>query len=345
MKKQGSMVVWHHDCMALKIRVRWTSHGSCRLQDVLDWRSSQRLAQVASGDDKNKMVAIPRSSPHLYFTARPCLECLSPYSLHNYWCHGRVPAASSAWHPFMLSPAKDTRVALNNEVLRADEGEISARIQVRGKREIPEKTRRPAASSSTILTCEDPRVTRPGIEPGYTTAIQYKVLSSVWGGGPWRQPVILDVGENLPGDTYHSSELCCHGAEECRGRRTSAGLQKIWTVTVTARSRRLAPRATRAEGGARGHRQTLRRDRSVCKLCQRQFTWSESLKRHSKTSGTGSLQLQSVPQSAPHTLQLALHASQLARHALQLAPHSPQSASHALQLALHAPHLVPHAQT
>ncbi|KAJ8870636.1 hypothetical protein PR048_029659 [Dryococelus australis] len=35
----------------------------------------------------------------------------------------------------------------------------------RGKREIPEKTRRPAASSSTIATCENPGVTLPGIEP------------------------------------------------------------------------------------------------------------------------------------------------------------------------------------
>ncbi|KAJ8891851.1 hypothetical protein PR048_004405 [Dryococelus australis] len=36
----------------------------------------------------------------------------------------------------------------------------------RGKREIPEKTRRPAASSATIPTCGNPLVTRPGIEPG-----------------------------------------------------------------------------------------------------------------------------------------------------------------------------------
>ncbi|KAJ8897119.1 hypothetical protein PR048_002465 [Dryococelus australis] len=34
-----------------------------------------------------------------------------------------------------------------------------------GKREIPEKTRRPTASSGTIPTCKNP-VTRPGIEPG-----------------------------------------------------------------------------------------------------------------------------------------------------------------------------------
>ncbi|KAJ8893719.1 hypothetical protein PR048_006319 [Dryococelus australis] len=34
-----------------------------------------------------------------------------------------------------------------------------------GKREIPEKTRRPAASSGTIPTCENPGVARSGIEP------------------------------------------------------------------------------------------------------------------------------------------------------------------------------------
>ncbi|KAJ8885574.1 hypothetical protein PR048_011772 [Dryococelus australis] len=38
----------------------------------------------------------------------------------------------------------------------------------RGKREIHEKARRPAASSSTIPTCKDPGVVRHGIEPGST---------------------------------------------------------------------------------------------------------------------------------------------------------------------------------
>ncbi|KAJ8887587.1 hypothetical protein PR048_013804 [Dryococelus australis] len=41
----------------------------------------------------------------------------------------------------------------------------SARIQGREKREIPEKTRQPAASCGTIPTCENLVVTRPGIEP------------------------------------------------------------------------------------------------------------------------------------------------------------------------------------
>ncbi|KAJ8893480.1 hypothetical protein PR048_006078 [Dryococelus australis] len=41
----------------------------------------------------------------------------------------------------------------------------SAGIKGRWKREIPEKTRRPEALSGTIPKCENPGVTRPGIEP------------------------------------------------------------------------------------------------------------------------------------------------------------------------------------
>ncbi|KAJ8867652.1 hypothetical protein PR048_031455 [Dryococelus australis] len=41
----------------------------------------------------------------------------------------------------------------------------SAGMKGREKLDIPEKTRRPTASSGTIPTCENP-VTRPGIEPG-----------------------------------------------------------------------------------------------------------------------------------------------------------------------------------
>ncbi|KAJ8878418.1 hypothetical protein PR048_018996 [Dryococelus australis] len=57
--------------------------------------------------------------------------------------------------------SEEILAALNSVVLRADE---AARNEGAGKREIPEKTRRPTASSSTIPTCQDP-VTQPGIEP------------------------------------------------------------------------------------------------------------------------------------------------------------------------------------
>ncbi|KAJ8872856.1 hypothetical protein PR048_026472 [Dryococelus australis] len=55
--------------------------------------------------------------------------------------------------------------ALISEVFRADDGWSGAGMKGRGKREIPEKTYRPTASSGTIPTYENP-VTRPGIKPG-----------------------------------------------------------------------------------------------------------------------------------------------------------------------------------
>ncbi|KAJ8866094.1 hypothetical protein PR048_033618 [Dryococelus australis] len=57
----------------------------------------------------------------------------------------------------------------NIEVLRgADEGEVRGVCSNAGlqEREIPEKTRRPAASSGAIPTCGDPGATSSGIEPG-----------------------------------------------------------------------------------------------------------------------------------------------------------------------------------
>ncbi|KAJ8895333.1 hypothetical protein PR048_000659 [Dryococelus australis] len=61
-------------------------------------------------------------------------------------------------------------LALNNDVLRADEGEArwlwrGGGMQRRRKREIPEKTNEPAASHGTNPICENPGTASPGIEP------------------------------------------------------------------------------------------------------------------------------------------------------------------------------------
>ncbi|KAJ8869231.1 hypothetical protein PR048_030803 [Dryococelus australis] len=63
---------------------------------------------------------------------------------------------------FCLIVAGGIWAALNTEVLRADGGEARGW----GRREIPEKTRRPVALSGTIPTCGNPGATPPGIEPG-----------------------------------------------------------------------------------------------------------------------------------------------------------------------------------
>ncbi|KAJ8872166.1 hypothetical protein PR048_025768 [Dryococelus australis] len=54
----------------------------------------------------------------------------------------------------------------NDSCSQAHAAEYLHRKHGRGKWEIPEKARRPTASSGTIPTCENPGVTRPGIEPG-----------------------------------------------------------------------------------------------------------------------------------------------------------------------------------
>ncbi|KAJ8892988.1 hypothetical protein PR048_005569 [Dryococelus australis] len=60
-----------------------------------------------------------------------------------------------------VSVSEEISTTLNIQVLRAHEGDSGW-----GKRDIPEKTSRPATSSSPIPTCESPGVTRPEIEPG-----------------------------------------------------------------------------------------------------------------------------------------------------------------------------------
>ncbi|KAJ8866582.1 hypothetical protein PR048_032441 [Dryococelus australis] len=116
---------------------------------------------------------------HIFFVGGSRLLRLSRYVLRN-----GMQVKEKLQHPEKTRRIHDRRspyqrgnspvrwsgeiwAALNIEVLRADESAVTkAGIQVRGKWEIPEKTRRPAASYGTIPTCENPRATPPGIEPG-----------------------------------------------------------------------------------------------------------------------------------------------------------------------------------
>ncbi|KAJ8889765.1 hypothetical protein PR048_009268 [Dryococelus australis] len=81
-------------------------------------------------------------------------------------------------------------------VLRADEIEARQSRNARaGKRRDAEKSRRPVASSSTIPTCEDPGVTRPGIEPGSLwsdEALDVRVSVARIA------PSLLDLGHGVP---------------------------------------------------------------------------------------------------------------------------------------------------
>ncbi|KAJ8895360.1 hypothetical protein PR048_000692 [Dryococelus australis] len=67
---------------------------------------------------------------------------------------------------YAATAIKGSRVQLRRATCAVHKRAANAEMQWRGKLEITEKTCRPAASSGTIPTCENPRVNRPGIEPG-----------------------------------------------------------------------------------------------------------------------------------------------------------------------------------
>ncbi|KAJ8877108.1 hypothetical protein PR048_021560 [Dryococelus australis] len=101
---------------------------------------------------------------------------------------------------FSSAAASPTRVIEVNVERRRNRGA--------GEREIPEKTRRPTASSGTIPTCENP-VTRPGIELG----------------SPWWEVSVLTAKPPWPCLGVNSSVFGSHkagetqgGAPLCRGR-------------------------------------------------------------------------------------------------------------------------------
>ncbi|KAJ8869757.1 hypothetical protein PR048_028765 [Dryococelus australis] len=96
--------------------------------------------------------------------------------------------------------------ALNREVMIDDEVWSSAGMKGQGKRDIPEKTRRPAESSGTIPTYENQGVTRPGSETGshWCEASRLTAQPPPWlggGGGIFRGISKIDAktsSENPP---------------------------------------------------------------------------------------------------------------------------------------------------
>ncbi|KAJ8867790.1 hypothetical protein PR048_031595 [Dryococelus australis] len=101
---------------------------------------------------------------------------------------------------------------------------IGAGMKGRVKREIPEKARRPTASSGTIPTCENP-VTRPGIEPGSP----WWEASVLIAQPPWspKSQVITNciVKSSFRNTVYYcyQSPVGAARAGEIRGRRPSGG--------------------------------------------------------------------------------------------------------------------------
>ncbi|KAJ8871175.1 hypothetical protein PR048_027481 [Dryococelus australis] len=101
---------------------------------------------------------------HTHQLSRPSLTCsrrplsIICFPLHAQHC--RVDRSDvSGW-------SEEICAALNIEVSRANEGEVWRRNAMTGELGIPEKTRRPPASSGTIPTCENKQRSPPRIVPG-----------------------------------------------------------------------------------------------------------------------------------------------------------------------------------
>ncbi|KAJ8895194.1 hypothetical protein PR048_000519 [Dryococelus australis] len=115
----------------------------------------------------------------------------------------------------------------------------------RGKREIPEKTRRPTTSSCTIPTCDNP-VTRPGKEPVcnqcrkhprirlQTREITDNVRVTLCGGRVGMDEEVMTINLfkgkcSVESELKNGATLECKGGESHENRRQAASSSTITT--------------------------------------------------------------------------------------------------------------------
>ncbi|KAJ8897485.1 hypothetical protein PR048_002832 [Dryococelus australis] len=103
--------------------------------------------------------------------------------------------------------------ALNIEILRTNAGETSTEMEGRGKREIPEITRRPAASSDTILACENSGATPLGIKPDRDGSSVYDLQYDLQQAVAWKIAKPLDSNHlaSIP-----SAQDCTNGSSRSK---------------------------------------------------------------------------------------------------------------------------------
>ncbi|KAJ8874425.1 hypothetical protein PR048_025274, partial [Dryococelus australis] len=162
---------------------------------------------------------------------------------------------SSALKTSLLRAVKITSeefwTSLNSEVLRADEGEANAGMKGRGKREITEKTRQPAASSDTIPACENPGVTRRAIESETEFSVNIEVLQN-------------NSGEEELKSSKHEKVIKKNTKSEMNARRIEGNTEKNRSVRRRKRRKRRRgrnkmKRRTEKERGGEEERQDLKR--------------------------------------------------------------------------------------
>ncbi|KAJ8866036.1 hypothetical protein PR048_033560 [Dryococelus australis] len=135
----------------------------CRLQAVGEMQQPARVtwcdyraAPERKGGDPRENPADQQHRPTLY-----------PLAKNPGVTQPGIEPGYPRWEASSLT-AQPPRLLRSKESMRVKCCEYGAALECkgRGKLDIPEKTRRPAASSGTIPTCKNPAATSPGIEPG-----------------------------------------------------------------------------------------------------------------------------------------------------------------------------------
>ncbi|KAJ8890934.1 hypothetical protein PR048_010443 [Dryococelus australis] len=108
----------------------------------------------------------------------------------------------------------------------------------REKRDVPEKTRRPAAFSGTIPTCENPGATRPGIEPG-SPWWEARTLSCFKALNAQSNSIHLEVWHALP--PCNGCERCVFPASFAPRHGVARAHPPVWTPPLPHRALRRAP--------------------------------------------------------------------------------------------------------
>ncbi|KAJ8894650.1 hypothetical protein PR048_007314 [Dryococelus australis] len=123
----------------------------------MEQRWNERLRETGDPRENPPTSDIIRHDSHMRkFMQRHILDAMARHSsLRHTYKSSRL--ANVVWKAF---PIWRRRARYNDTAC------FLMKRQGGGKLDIPEKARRPAASSGTIPTCENPRVIRPGIEPG-----------------------------------------------------------------------------------------------------------------------------------------------------------------------------------
>ncbi|KAJ8893789.1 hypothetical protein PR048_006390 [Dryococelus australis] len=124
-------------------------------------QATQEHALHASSEPQSRKVHRGRNG---MATPRVAILLLACVRLVTAWCERSATGSAAGWQVGSQALIGEM---LSHISLASDAVSMEQRRNVRvGETGEPEKTRRPAASSGTILTCRNPGMTLPGIEPG-----------------------------------------------------------------------------------------------------------------------------------------------------------------------------------